>query len=192
MITRLRSSLALAASLLLAASACRGTPPPHSGLLGDLSAFDRRDKDTWIHWAVDPDDLRGYERMRLDRVSVLLPMGTSVPPGVQRELRQMLQRALEAELDYEFVTGELRTEGTIAARALIVDVQRGVEPELGSVTIEFELLDALTGERLFASILRRHARNVTDTTKERRAETEHAFSEWSRELHAWVNEYLEG
>ena len=189
-----RTPIRLALLAALVPLACQAPPPPTSGLLGDLSVFERRDDDTLVHWAVETEDLARYKRLRLERVSAMLPSGSEIALASQLEMRKMFATALRRELDYEFDVGERPAPDTIVVRALIVDVDPGDDedetPGLASATIELELLDAATGERILAVVSRRRAGGVTTTREQRLEEAQHAFDAWAGELRRWIDLHM--
>lgn len=62
--------------------------------------------------------------------------------------------------------------------------------EVASATVDLEVVDALTGDRLAAAVARRPARDVTASMEEGLAEAEYAIDEWARDPRLWLDDVM--
>ena len=147
----MKNSLALA--LLVASFAlpgCATTDLPTSGLFGDYGAFERRGPDMLVQRVASAEELARYRRVRVDRVHLYLAPGSAgraLPVGVQRSLATSLRDALRDELGahYDLIQDIAQlTPDTLRVRATITDVQPSDREtrEVGSATVELEIVDA--------------------------------------------------
>ena len=188
----------LALLLVAGAGGCASTDLPTSGILGDYSGFKARDDSLLVDAVAKPAELRHYTKIMLDPVLVYLHpdvKADEVKPADQRTVKMLLKQTLLDELSryYEVTTSplakgpdvmEIRVALTNARKPKRTDA--GVD--LGSATIEVEVVDSITGERLVAAVSQKGAMRFSETREERLAEVERIFQEWSVALRVWIDE----
>jgi len=185
-----RVSLLLCSGLM----ACASTDLASSGLLGDTSGFEQRGDDLLVDPLADEDGLRGYTRVRIERVIVHLRPEVrerGVGPNQQRQMAGLFTKALRAELGEHFELVDdpsVRAADLLLVRAAITDAEPG-DPEAGTPgngTIEVEILDSSSRKRRAAAISRKSARKLGTTEGERKAEADFAFRDWARAIREWL------
>ena len=153
---------------------CRpGDPPPatqssgflssgflSSGFLSDYSQLQpgRADQAHLIY--IDPQaDFSSYENVIIDPVTVWQGEGSrfsGVSPGELESLARDLRASLRRQLAHEFQVLDRPAAGTLQLRIALVEVKRAGASTgtdfVGSVAIELEILDAVSGERLIAVV----------------------------------------
>jgi hypothetical protein len=186
------------AFLVAGAGGCASTDLPTSGILGDYSNFKARGDALLVEVVAEPEDLKRYKRIMLDPVLVYLHpdvKADEVMPADQRTVKMLLKAALLEELGrhYDVTTSPLaKGPDVMEIRAALTNASKpkrtdeGVD--LGSATIEVEVVDSLTGERLIAAVSQKGATRFTETREERRAEVERIFREWAVALRVWIDE----
>ena len=160
----------------LLAGACAGTHMGQSGFLDDYSTLEPADQ--YLKASI-PDDMllyvhpevheRGYDAVMIDPVVHVPLEGTKV--HADEEDVEHLTRAFEERLrivlgeEYEIV--EEPRPGAVRIRAAITEADPSwvwlnvvgviliVPPDMGGISAEIEVLDAMTGERLIAMTARR-------------------------------------
>ena len=60
--------------------------------------------------------------------------------------------------------------------------------DLGSATIEVEIVDSISRKRLVAAVSQKGAEHFAETPEERREEVERIFREWAVALRVWIDE----
>jgi len=188
----------LALLLVAGAGACTSTDLPTSGILGDYSDFERRGDTLLVDEAAEPGELRRYTKIMLDPVLIYLHpdvQADEVRPADQRTIKMLLKQTLLEELSrhYEVTTSPLaKGPNVMKIRAALTNARRpkrtdeGVD--LGSATIEVEVVDSVTGKRLVAAVSQKGAERFAETREERRAEVERIFREWAVALREWIDE----
>lgn len=187
---------------LVCAAGCAGGPPT-SGLLGDYSSFKKRSDGTLVDQVASPQELARYERVMLTRALVYLAPGSDgaeISEADKRTLGKMFDEALGRELSttFEVVRDPGQRAGDVMKiQAAITDVhpggaeEGGLEADLGNATVEIEVVDSVSGERLIAAVSRKHAHQVATTKADRMAEAEHAMNEWAAALRRWLEEAMQ-
>lgn len=191
-----RSRLLPLAALLLAG--CTSSDLRPSEWLGPDSGFESRGPDLRVQPPSRGADLARYRRIHVDRVHMFLEPGSAgraLPETVQRSLAAGLRGTLREELGehYELVQdlGQI-DEDVLRIRGVITDLELA-DPEAGTVasaTVEVELVDGVSGERVAAAISRRPARKVTGTVEEGLAEADLAFAAWATNLRLWLDDLM--
>jgi hypothetical protein len=136
---------------LAALAACSADAPPTvepSGFLGDYSQLEKGRGDQAQLVYINPEaHFAGYDKLLIEPV-VVWQAGQAAPAGPSaKELQGLaddLGAALRRQLQLEFRLVDDPGPGTLQLRAAITAVR---EPD---VSIELELLDAASGERLVA------------------------------------------
>lgn len=185
-----RLSLLLCSGLM----ACASTDLPSSGLLGDTSGFKQRGDDLLVEPLSNPDSLRGYTKVHIERVLVYLrpeARERGVTPAQQRDLAQLFRTALRTEMGEHFTLVDdpsVRADDLLIVRAAITDAEPG-DPATGGPgngTIEVEVIDSNSRDRRAAAISRKSVRKVGDTAEEKEAEAGLLFDQWARALREWL------
>ncbi len=181
-------SVALFALLLSPLAGCGSadqTPPGESaGFLGDTSQLrpGRGDQAQLIY--IDPEaDFSPYLNVIVDPVVVWRGKGSDfsgVTPEEIDSLARDLESSMREQLAHEFQVLDEPAPGTLRLRIALVEVKRSGAssgPHLvGSVALEVEILDAVSGRRLVAvADSRGQGAGDADPTDVRSA-----FDEWAR------------
>ena len=195
-------ALAVAGIALTCVASCAGGPPT-SGLLGDYSGFEKRDDGTLVDQVASASELKRYKRVLLTRSLVYLEPGSTgarISEVDKRTLGRMFDEAIARELDpvFEVVRDPGKRAGDVMTiQAAITDVypgspgDGGLDADLGNATVEVEIVDSVSQERLIAAVSRKHAREYSDSKADRMAEAEHAFGEWATALRVWLEEAMQ-
>ncbi len=157
-------AIVLFALALSPVAGCRpGDQPPateSSGFLSDYSQLQpgRADQAHLIY--IDPQaDFSSYQNVIIDPVAIWQGEGSSfsgVSPDELESLARDLRASMRRELAHEFQVLDRPAAGTLRIRIALVEVKRGGASSgadfVGSVAIELEILDAVSGERLIAVV----------------------------------------
>lgn len=167
-----RQGLALLASLTLVVVACsdRGEDA-RSGFLGDYSELKagRGDQAQLVYIDTGADFSR-YERILLDPVVVW--EASDAPAEELRRLAVDLEKTLRAELAREFLLVERTRPDTLRIRTALTGVHAS------GASIEMEILDAESGQRLVAVADTREPETAPETGEW--ASAREAFAFWAR------------
>ncbi|MDJ0868569.1 MAG: DUF3313 domain-containing protein [Myxococcota bacterium] len=148
----------VAAALLLALLGCDSPEPldvEPSGFLGDYSQLkpDRREPARIVY--IDPEaDFSGYRRVVLEPVTAWAPGGSqlaSLPQSERERLVQHFETALRRQLALEFDLVDEAGPGTLRIRVAITRAQESDDPNELESSIEVEVLDAVSGQRVVAA-----------------------------------------
>lgn len=176
-----------------AATRGRRTPPPASGFLRDYSQLQPREGfDAQLVYVNPAADWSGYDAVLLDSVTLWADQETNrIAPEDRQMLADLLYRALHSELSKYFQVVDrpgagairvraaltqaqgakvaLRTVGTLVPQALVVSTVAGLATDtaatVGAAALEAEAADAITGERLAASVDSRAGTKALLTTR---------------------------
>ncbi len=129
-----------------------------------------------------------YERVLIEPVVLWEPDGeklSDVPRPELEQLRRSLQESMRRELSQEFDIVEGPEPGTLRLRLALVDVERSSTSSdavfIGTVSIEVEVLDASSGERLVAAADLRGNHEPVDVGK--------AFDTWAARARARLSAF---
>jgi hypothetical protein len=163
-------------------------PSPDGGSSGFLSNTSqlqpgRGDQAQLIY--INPEtDFSSYENVIVDPVAVWQGAGSRFA-GVSDQdltsLAQYLGESMRRELAHEFELLDRPAPGTLRVRIGLVEVSgagKGADIE-GSVAIELEILDAVSGERLVAAADSRGEGGEPDGTERAGTNLHNAFDEWA-------------
>ena len=179
---------ALGLSLL---AGCGAEEPPlgshSSGFLSDPSQLQpgRGDQAQLIY--INPQaDFSSYENVIIDPVAVWQGAGSCFPgvsPGELESLARDLGASMREQLAHEFQVLDRPAAGTLQLRIALVEVRRagaGTGADfVGSVAIELEILDAVSGERLVAAAdVRGQGEGAGDLDRDG-TNLHDAFDEWA-------------
>lgn len=161
--------------------------PTASGFLGDDSQLrpGRVDQAELIY--IDPEaDFSAYENVILDPVVVWQAEGagfSGVSPGEVESLAVDLGSSMRDELGREFQMVDRPAAGTLRLRIGIVELWRpsaSDDPDaVERVSIEVEVLDAVSGRRLIAVRDSRGGRGGSSRSIDGRTDVRAAFHEWA-------------
>lgn len=181
----------LTSLLLLAACQTAGTAaaPELSRFLSDHEQLQpgRADQAQLIY--INPEaNFAPYQRVLIEPVVLWEPDGeklSDVPRPELEQLSRSLQESMRRELAQEFDIVEEPEPGTLRLRLALVDVERSSTSSdavfMGTVSIEVEVLDASSGERLVAAADLRGNREPVDVGK--------AFDTWAARARARLSAF---
>ena len=185
--------------LVLALAACVSSNDLHeSGVLGDTSSFESRGPDLLVQRLASDEQLATYKRVRIDRVHVFFEPGSAgraLPASSQRLLAKRFGRALRSEVGehYELVQDlGLVQDDVLRIRVTLTEVNLAHKDsdEVANATVEVEVVDALTGQRVAAAVSRRSARETPSSADDSLDEADHAFGQWALNLREWLDTFM--
>ncbi len=158
-----------------------------SGFLSDYSQLQpgRADQAHLIY--INPQaDFSSYQNVIIDPVAVWQGEGSSfsgVSPDELESLARDLRASMRRELAHEFQVLDRPAAGTLQIRIALVEVKRGGASSgddfVGSVAIELEILDAVSGERLIAVVDSRGEGGEPRDSHRAETSLRTAFDEWA-------------
>ena len=179
-----------ALGLSLPAGCGAGDRPPGSecsGFLGDISQLrPGRGAQAQLIYINPQADFSSYENVIIDPVAVWQGAGSCFPgvsPGELESLARDLGASMRKELAHEFQVLDRPAAGTLQIRIALVELRPGAANSgndlAGSVAIELEILDAVSGQRMIAAADSRG--DGEEPRESQRAETNvrAAFDEWA-------------
>ena len=185
--------------LVLALAACVSSNDLHeSGVLGDTSSFESRGPDLLVQLLASDEQLATYKRVRIDRVHVFFEPGSAgraLPASSQRLLAKRFGKALRSEVGehYELVQDlGLVQDDVLRIRVTLTEVNLAHtdSDEVANATVEVEVVDALTGQRVAAAVSRRSARETPSSADDGLDEADHAFGQWALNLREWLDTFM--
>lgn len=143
----MRTRVLAVLGMLCALTACGESAAPlvqPSGFLGDYSQLEKGRGDQAQLVYINPEaHFARYDRIIVDPV-VVWGDRSGAPPRELQELASAFQEALREQLGKEFELAEVPGPGTLRLRAAITAVHEA------NASIEVEILDSASGERLVA------------------------------------------
>ena len=144
------------------------------------------------------EQLATYKRVRIDRVHVFFEPGSAgraLPASSQRLLAKRFGRALRSEVGehYELVQDlGLVQDDVLRIRVTLTEVNLAHtdSDEVANATVEVEVVDALTGQRVAAAVSRRSARETPSSADDSLDEADHAFGQWALNLREWLDTFM--
>jgi hypothetical protein len=159
-------------------------------------------------------NFKSYNKILIDHVVIYFNKDSKnkgVDPGELARLSEYFHKSLVRELKYQYTIVEQPGEGVLRIRTAITDVVPGkpvantlssiipigvainiikksttdTSLAVGQASIEMELLDSLTGERMAAAIDRREGGKQVVSGKW--SAIEEAFDNWAKKLHGFLN-----
>jgi hypothetical protein len=121
-------------------------PSERSGFLGDYSQLTPgRGDEAQLRYIAPEADFSGYRKVIVDPVVAWEGgAGSAAPVAELKSLADALTAALREQLAHEFEVVEVPAAGTLRIRAALTGVHAG------GASVELEVLDAASGERLVA------------------------------------------
>ncbi|MBS1269826.1 MAG: hypothetical protein MAG794_00778 [Gammaproteobacteria bacterium] len=188
-------------ALIVITAACKTTPPPVSGLLGDYSEFKADPKDeSMLWWEKSGVDWDTYTKLMIDPVKIYLHEGSEADEIEDKKLQELAglfrTTVIEVVQDVFPIVNE-PGEDVLTIRAAITDVKTasaganivtsaviGVPFDMGGAAMEAEFLDALSGDRLAAVVDKKKGSPVALNLEaySKYGHTEAAFAEWAEGL----------
>jgi hypothetical protein len=187
-----------------------------SGFLGDYSGLVEGERDQPNMVYTKPDlDLRPYEKVMIDHVVVFInphSENKGIQPGQLAELTKYFHQALIDALEGPFQIVDAPGPGVLRIRTAITDIEPGkpvrntmstVIPVgmaatvvnkamndtnlgVGRASVEVELLDSVSNERLAAAIDRREGRKRVVSGKW--TDVKKSFDYWADRLKTWLGQ----
>jgi len=185
----MRNGIGIAILLLAACS----SPPRYSGFLGDYKGF----KQSKIHantygWEKPGVDLRDYDDLMIDKVEVwLLPdsEGEKLDAETRKKVAAAFDRILRRTLAPYYDVVERPGPNVMRMRIAITDiapagqdVEGGPDVSVGAASMELELIDSVSGERLGAAVDKIVGSYAGQRAPKEWRSVEGAFIEWANRI----------
>ena len=127
-------------------------------------------------------DFSGYRRVLLEPVVAWAPGGSPlavIPEPERKQLAGYFDAALRRELALEFELVEETGPGTLRMRAAVTRARESDDPSDVESSIEVEVLDAVTGQRLLAAVATRSEDEPQPGSAETGSGVHRSFDYWA-------------
>jgi len=183
--------------LAVMVAACAG--PKHSGFLGDYSELKADPKyRASLSYEKPGIDLREYDRLLIDPVAIMLSEDSaagSLGKETLQKVANAFRRIMVETIDPYYTVVTEPGPHVLRIRIAVTDVEpapeggQGLSVHVGSASMEAELLDSRSGERLVAVVdMIRGSHEGHKAPKEWR-HVEGAFIEWSGRLLDYMDSF---
>ena len=189
-----RTSLFVLVGLL---AGCASGPPNTSGFLSNYHHMEKHPerKGAWV-WYRSEIDLREYDRIMLDKVTVVPHPGSKAAELGEETLKKVAQgfeKIFKEIVDPYYTLVDKPASNVLWVRIAITDVSPAGKDgkSMGAAAIEGEFLDSVSAERLAAIVDRIEESTSGKEAPEEWRAVEGAFREWAQRLVDYMDSHHE-
>lgn len=163
--------LVVALLMVLLLGACGKKLPARTGFLIDYDGF-RKVNSTSLKYEAEPARLGSFDRFLVDDVQVRITSKSSLPDGEAERLAEYLKQRVIQELDHDYDLAQQPGPGVARVRMAITQITASttllsIHPAtkftgagLGGAAIEAEIVDSMSGQRVWGLIEARKGNQV--------------------------------
>ena len=191
------TSVILALLLVALAPACKSKGPKGVGFLDDysqLQPMDRADRPDSFNWFKPGIDLRKFDYLLIDPIVVMGAKGSAteaLSDDLKKRATDGFRDVLFATIDPYYTVVEKPGPHVLRVRIALTDLTPDEGEGEGSASLEAELLDAQTGEKLAAFISTIKGSKDGWRAQKKWLAVEGAFIEWSNALLEFMDSFHE-